>query len=189
MFDQYVAPSRKHADVIIPWARWVTPVFLPDDVCIAFVGCPDLLEGAKQYIHFERSDMEACHILWVQATVQKVNFLFAVMSIILMWPLCVRESSGAFSCLSGTSMIAWRPSRKVWYCVIDCDACNPSIGFALYTVLSLIELATCQKAISRPSIMATNVTCSSTPELFVCCAGLAFASSIRTTAISNPMIN
>ena len=21
MFDQYVAPSRKHADVIIPWAR------------------------------------------------------------------------------------------------------------------------------------------------------------------------
>ena len=22
-FDQYVAPSRKFADVIIPWARWV----------------------------------------------------------------------------------------------------------------------------------------------------------------------
>ena len=22
MFDQYVAPSRKHADVIIPWARY-----------------------------------------------------------------------------------------------------------------------------------------------------------------------
>ena len=74
---------------------------------------------------------------------------------------------------------AWPPSRKVWHCVIDCNACNPSIGFAVLTVLYIFELATCQTAISKPSIMATNVTCSSTPGLFVCCAGLAFASSIR----------
>jgi uridine kinase len=27
MFDQYVAPSRKHADVIIPWARYGSNLF------------------------------------------------------------------------------------------------------------------------------------------------------------------
>ena len=25
-FDQFVAPSRKHADVIIPWARYALPL-------------------------------------------------------------------------------------------------------------------------------------------------------------------
>ena len=34
MFDQYVAPSRRHADLIIPWSRWAcssacTPVPVP----------------------------------------------------------------------------------------------------------------------------------------------------------------
>ena len=24
MFDQFVAPSRRHADLIIPWSRWVS---------------------------------------------------------------------------------------------------------------------------------------------------------------------
>ncbi len=33
-FDQYVAPSRKHADVIIPWARYTSPKF-----CYAGLHC------------------------------------------------------------------------------------------------------------------------------------------------------
>lgn len=27
-FDQFVAPSRKHADIIIPWARYVCRLYL-----------------------------------------------------------------------------------------------------------------------------------------------------------------
>lgn len=27
-FDTFVAPSRKHADVIVPWAKWVPPSLL-----------------------------------------------------------------------------------------------------------------------------------------------------------------
>ena len=32
-FDQYVAPSRKHADVIIPWARYCILLHVSDLHC------------------------------------------------------------------------------------------------------------------------------------------------------------
>ena len=33
-FDQYVAPSRKHADVIIPWARYHSLLHPPIQLCV-----------------------------------------------------------------------------------------------------------------------------------------------------------
>ena len=47
-FDQYVAPSRKHADVIIPWARYVTHSVL----CIGARGLVTVMHPHDSMLHW-----------------------------------------------------------------------------------------------------------------------------------------